>query len=559
MYLQQEYVILFFISPVIGNKHCRFSHVIPFGHVWRHIWPELQIRIRERRELVGRIVGHKAEFTKCNKRHNNHNVGDDGKNPQREASMSAQSSDQSQSLDQAIQQALREWHRRNVTASPLCRLLLYRKALRASGQHVHKATNQVLYDALTRLSKNNAEAANLLQARFQDKEQVYALSNRLNLAESTIYALQKDAILELADVLEQMEQEAQQRQRLMLGERLMGQNYSELVGIEEPLALLLELLTDADAPTIISIEGLGGIGKTTLADALLRRVIAQGLFDEIGWVTARQAELTLSGEIETIEAPVLTAEALVEKLAKQLMPEVMAAANLTTEKVLSLLEARLQETPHLIVIDNLETVVDVRALLPTLRRLANPTRFLLTSRKKLYAEPGIYHFDAPGLDQEAALTLIRQEARVSNLPVLAESPVETLRPIFEVVGGNPLAIRLVVGLSHIHPLNVILDDLLAARGETSDSLYSFIYRKAWENLDELSRQALIAMPLVHERGDTLEFLADVSNIALEELRAGLNKLVIFNLINVHGELHDRRYSIHNLTRSFLYQQVVLWS
>lgn len=473
--------------------------------------------------------------------------------------MSLVSSSAHQPLDQSVQQALRQWHGRKVAESPLHNLFIYRRELRATGQHVQKATNKLLQEALNSLSETNTQGASLLRARFQDKEPVYALANRLNLAESTIYALQKDAILELTDVLSHTEFEARQEQRLMLGERLMGQNYSELVGIEEQLTELLGLLTDPAGPSIVSIEGLGGIGKTTLADALLRRVITQGIFDEIGWVTARQAELTLSGEIESMEKPVLTAEELVEKLAKQLMPEVMASANLTTERLLSLLEARLRETPHLIVIDNLETVVDVRALLPTLRRFANPSRFVLTSRKKLYAEPNVYHFEAPGLDRDAALTLIRQEARISNLPVLADSPTETLAPIFEVVGGNPLAIRLVVGLTHIHPLDVILHDLKAARGQTAENLYTFIYRKAWDKLDEMSRRALIAMPMVYERGNTLEFLAEVSNIPLEELRAGLNKLVIFNLVNVHGELHDRRYSIHNLTRSFLFQQVVLWA
>jgi hypothetical protein len=211
-----------------------------------------------------------------------------------------------------------------------------------------------------------------------------------------------------------------------------------------------------------------------------------------------------------------------------------------------------------ILVDNLETLVDVESLAPTLQTLANPTKFVLTSRRSLYSEPNLYHVRVPELSEPFALHLIRQEARLSNLPELAAGSDADLRPIFETVGGNPLALRLVVGQAHLYTLPSILYELKQARGKPAENLYEFIYRKAWEHLDPLSRQALLTLPLGNPAGDDIEYLAEVGDLAVDELRTALSKLVTFNLVDARGGLHERRYSIHSLTRTFLQQQVAKW-
>ena len=55
-------------------------------------------------------------------------------------------------------------------------------------------------------------------------------------------------------------------------------------------------------------------------------------------------------------------------------------AGLSTHDKLTGLHALLSKRAYLIIIDNLETVADVALLIPELRRLAERTRFLITSR-----------------------------------------------------------------------------------------------------------------------------------------------------------------------------------
>ena len=457
-----------------------------------------------------------------------------------------------------VRQALKDWHKESAASRSIEYLYLVRQKLREGAASTRQAINEVVLETLKKLEIENDQHARVLHLRFLNQKTVYATANELNLAEATVFELQRNAIRHLANLLWDMESAALEQHQSRLEARLDPATSVNLIGVDAHVEQLMAKLTTCDAPWVISIEGIGGIGKTSLADALMRQAIAQNAFDNIGWVSARQTHLDLSGGIKTVGEPGLTAEMLVEMLMTQLMPEQPLPTESSSERARQILQTELQQRPHLIVIDNLETVADVDSLWPTLQHLANPTKFLLTSRDSLYSEPNLYHFPVPELSDAAAIALVRQEANLSNLPILAESPDDELRPIIETVGGNPLALRLVVGQMHIHPRDAILADLKGARGEPVENLYTFIYRRAWDSLDERSQRVLLAMPFVHPRGDDLEHLQAVSRLAIDELRVALSNLVTRNLVDSRGDLYQRRYNIHSLTRTFLQEQVARW-
>ena len=203
-------------------------------------------------------------------------------------------------------------------------------------------------------------------------------------------------------------------------------------------------------------------------------------------------------------------------------------------------------------------MADVETLLHTLRDLANPTKFLLTSRTSLFGAADLYHFAVPELTRPMTLGLVRQAARIRNLPDLLAASDDELQPIVETVGGNPLAIRLVVGQSHVHALDHILANLRAARGQTIEQLYTYIYRQAWDSLDETARRVLLVMPLVSSLGGTLAHIHKVSSLEIGAVTDALDRLIYLNLVDSRGDLKTRRYTIHNLTATFLQEQVIRW-
>ncbi len=463
-------------------------------------------------------------------------------------------------LEKAVHQALKVWHEAESTGNPLASLAIFRHFQRANGTSARQTSNHLLLTGIDALEAQQPDEAKVLRLRFDQELPGYQVANRLNIAEGTVWKWQNEGIQALTTWVYQQEMQQQGEHTVTQLTRLELPTYDQLFGVDCWVSHLTEQINHPAAPWLIAIEGLGGMGKTALADQIARQEIAQGKWAEIAWVTARKQVLNAGGVIKPLQTPALTIDALVDALLAQLQPDMLQATNILPGERLALLRERLRAAPHLIVIDNLETQVDVMGLLDTLRTMFAPTKFLLTTRHRLLTEADIYHFTLPPLGLADALALVRQEAKTRNLVEMAQASDQDLHPIYATVGGNPLALRLVVGQNHVHSLDQILEDLRQARGQPIRNLYEFVYRQAWENLDENAREALILMLVAPDEGANFATLAKLgqAHLSSETLRNALDHLVSLNLLDARGGLRELRYSIHSLTRTFLHRQVIGW-
>lgn len=453
-----------------------------------------------------------------------------------------------------VHEALKLWHSAQAETSPLDYLYLFQQAMHRGADNTRQATNEVILAGLNALEENQGRDADLLRLRFLDGHVMHTVANQLNMAESTANKKQRQAIQRLTDIIYDQEQQARSDRQALLERRLELPTEVPLVGVESRLDELQDLATSDQEPWIVSIEGLGGIGKTALANALVRRVALSSRFYDVAWVSAKQQEFMPSTGFHDIGRPALDADTLIDSLLEQFGRR-DALARSPQEKLATLTE-RLKKQSLLIVIDNLETLADYQTLLPLLRKLAHPSRFLLTSRHSLRAHSEVACFDLPELSQGDTLAFLRQEARVRRLETLTQAPDRQLHSIFDVVGGNPLALKLVVGQIASLPLSQVLDNLREARGKKIEDLYNFIYWQAWEALDNDGRQALLSMPLA--QNGTIAQLIAVSELEPDDLAQALEQLVSFSLVDVGGDLEERRYRIHRLTETFLLNEVIKW-
>ncbi|MCB0211089.1 MAG: hypothetical protein KDJ52_17250 [Anaerolineae bacterium] len=459
-----------------------------------------------------------------------------------------------QALRDTIHQALKAWHEADSATGTFRDLRLFQHYQQHYETDPRQATNQILLEALDELALTHAEGADLLRKRFLDGLVMHAVAGRFNIGEATAYRRQEKALSRLTHILHDKEIRLRSVYQTELEKRLSLPPAARLFGIEQPLKRLLSRLTSTTPSWLLSIEGLGGIGKTALANSLIRQMALSDRFPAVAWVSAKQHEFLPDFERAQLETPALSQAALIDHLLDQIAPGQKFTQSPAQKH--ALLSQQLKQTPHLVVIDNLETVADYQTLLPLLRDLANPSIFLLTSRHSLQSQPDVYCCTLNELTPGDALDFMRHEATTRGLPLLAQAAESELQRIYDIVGGNPLAIKLVVGQLSILPLSIVLDNLKQVRGKRADALYSFIYWQTWQLLKPVSRQALLVMPLA--QNPTLEQLLTLSQLDIADLSEAMEQLANLSLVQVGGNLEIRRYTIHRLTETFLLNEAIQW-
>lgn len=456
-----------------------------------------------------------------------------------------------------VQEALRLWHGGEAPKWPLAQLRLglqitsQQELLHSLADSAMAAQNRsVLNLALEHLRILSAESEDLLRQRYEHRQDVQMVANGLNLSRSTLFYRQRLAISQLTEIVNQLEREASHEWRERMTARLELPTYSELVGIEESHRKLLEALLAEDAYFIIAIDGLGGLGKTALADRLTRDLIQSVRFDEIIWVTAKQTHLSARGRLQVdTTRPAMTFPVLLDALSIRFdLPEGFRGSQLQKQR---LVKRFLEQRACLVIIDNLETVADYKALLPELQQWQNPSKFLLTSRIRLIDQPGIFSHSLQELAQTAVYQLIRQEAAKTGFSALIQAGDNELKQIYNVVGGNPLAIKLVIGQLRFHSLPRVLARLSESQNEQGAGLFDYIYQEAWDSLDDNSRLILLSLTQAGETGFTFDHLLDITALSMLTIEQSLEELILLSLVDLRGSLLERRYNLHRLTEMFL--------
>jgi len=366
--------------------------------------------------------------------------------------------------------------------------------------------------------------------------------------------------------------------------------YGEFLGREADMARVLEGL--ASRWPLVSIEGLGGVGKTTLAIETARRCLPSthppsGVLSlSKGHPTTQRrpepAEATPRGPSRSLVRPrtcrgscrggppshitldppfeaIVWVSAKDRPEQKRWLSEVLDGVarvldypyitQLPREQKPAEVDQLLRAHRTLVIVDNFETIED-SDLVRWMQRVPEPSKVLITSR---YAQlRSVWAIHLRGLEEPEALELTRRHARRLGLRTLETATEDELLPLARVTEGNPKAIEMALGYVKYGGLGLgeVVDHLHAA-SQTVGNIFQDLFARAWEVLTEDARHVLLVVPFFVDTASK-EALGAAAGLKGYRLDAALGQLVEMSLLDVDEALaaSERRYSAHPLTRAF---------
>ena len=302
-------------------------------------------------------------------------------------------------------------------------------------------------------------------------------------------------------------------------------NSRKFVGREEEIEKVLAVLRPYphSQEHLITIDGVGGIGKSALAIEVAHRLLRQyphtnpaQRFDAIIWTSAKRDLLTADGVFPRLQI-IRSLEQIYIVIAFVLnQPDIM---QLKIDEQFNAIRKILAQQRTLLIVDNLETIDD-EEIISFLRELPAPTKCIVTSRHRIDVA---FPVRLLGMEEEEANALINSECFRHGI---ALTPVEAKR-LFVRTGGVPLAIVLSIAqIAKGFGVNAVLDRL----GKHTDDVARFCFDYSLEKISANEWKLLMTLSLF-SAGTTREFLGEIAELPDIDRDQGLAELEKLSLIN----------------------------
>ncbi len=319
---------------------------------------------------------------------------------------------------------------------------------------------------------------------------------------------------------------------------------AEFIGREDKIKEVMDWLDSNRAP-IISIDGIGGVGKSTLAIKVAERLIQTKKFDAIIWVSAKKDMLTPEG-IKTLddEKCFENIEDLFDEILRVFEEENAIKYNIEEKE--KIVRKTLEENHCLIIIDNLETITDqkIKDFL-TGKDFPGDSKVLITSRKLLgEMEKAVFIKE---FTKEETSKFIKSQLEYSSYQ--REMSNELVKLIHEFTGGIPLAIKVLIPLIIKGNLNLDNVEKITKDTEILDFCFDKLYNEALDTNDK-KLFCIISLAPSTISETAIKFISgNVGEIFEKSINDLLNYSLIFRDIEV-GNKSDTFYKMLPLTREF---------
>lgn len=305
--------------------------------------------------------------------------------------------------------------------------------------------------------------------------------------------------------------------------------FGDFVGREEALESIRRDLLSHPNSWLILIDGIGGIGKSSLAYKIAQEIrdeIVDGIseFQHIIWLSAKNRKLSYKFDVEDLEPDFDSLEPFLDRLISFFGIEIRL--DLTIDEKRQLVYDAMAITKSLLIVDNLETVDDI-TIYTFLDRIPNHNKAILTSRDRRYKSLEGKGLPLEGLSIEEAVQLIKARISQNNIQSLINADDTLLEKIAHHAFGHPLILDCL--LSQIYygkPVEFALNEL----GQAGlDNVFEYCFGAAYSLLSDFERQILMCVVLFEENVGFKELLF-VTNRDNNEIAMAIENLRRFSLI-----------------------------
>lgn len=329
-------------------------------------------------------------------------------------------------------------------------------------------------------------------------------------------------------------------------QNLIAKNYTNFVGREEEINKLLRFLSPDYGLNIITIDGIGGVGKTSLVlevayqcleaskEENMEKSTNTPTFDAIIFTSAKQDALTAGGILPRHQAQ-RTLQGIFQEISRTL--DRSDILRTLPEEQSQRVRDSLARQKTLLIVDNLETIEDKQGILSFLYELPANVKVVITTRERQSITP-IRLTELPKLQ---GLQLIKQNAD----EMCIELTEDQATALYEATGGIPVAIVYAIGqIASGYTVQTVLERVKSAVGDVA----RFCFQGSVEPLRETPAHHLLMAIAMFPKNPVRDAVATVAGheadpIILEE---GLVKLQRLSLVTQVEE----RYSLLPLTREY---------
>jgi tetratricopeptide (TPR) repeat protein len=396
-----------------------------------------------------------------------------------------------------------------------------------------------------------------------DKEEIAHLERMISLHKKNLYILEemlatygadqplhlinsvtmeKEAITRYSKQIESISADTRENEKSTVLASLPRRPY--FVGREEEIKTILQSLQPNSRTFIIGIEGIGGVGKSTLATEVSYRCIENDLFESVIWISAKESILTLHG-IEPVIPEAKTLSDILITIGTALGNPTIG--NLSIQDQIKRAYNLLARRTTLLVLDNFESLSknEQRDILDFLRRSPITLKVAITSRERV-SEGQIIRLQ--GLSFEESNALLEWDAQQKNIHLTHDQN----KYLVELTGGLPLALLWVQGQIAVlgYSVTQVLDKLSL---DTDIPILQYCFNHSWNLLRHSNEKKVLFILALQPEAVSRAALKEIAGIEdADSFDNAISDLLQLSLID--HESDKDYFSILPLTRRFIRTQ-----